>query len=177
MWKLFVVLFLVGCGMVPRLPGHDFLGARYINSPLGEGCAPDSDPLIRFDAFDCTTFVETVMANGDIETLNQIRDKDGKIGFLNRNHFIESDWLANNKNRVENVSSQFGKTVTRHLTIDKATWMKKVHGIDADIAPVKTSIGYVPYKNLGDIDNERVMIVLFISANSKSLDTIQIKDL
>lgn len=164
---------MTGCAIAPGVPmGDNYMGAKYMRDPLGEEKAPDNDPLIRADAFDCTTFVETVMAGGDVSNLNQIRYKDGKIDFMNRNHFIESDWLANNKNRVENVSSQFGKTVTRHLTIDKAAWMKKVHGIDADIAPVKTSIEYVPYKNLGDIDNERVMIVLFISANSKSLDTI-----
>ena len=125
MWKLFVVLFLVGCGMVPRLPGHDFLGTRYINSPLGEGCAPDSDPLIRFDAFDCTTFVETVIANGDIETLNQIRYKDGQIGFLNRNHFIESDWLVNNSDRVQNVSAAYAQTKMRSVIIDKRSCLKK----------------------------------------------------
>lgn len=167
------MLLMTGCAIAPGVPmGDNYMGAKYMRDPLGEEKAPDNDPLIRTDAFDCTTFVETVMAGGDVSNLNQIRYKDGKIDFMNRNHFIESDWLANNKNRVENVSSQFGKTVTRHLTIDKAAWMKKVHGIDADIAPVKTSIEYVPYKNLGDIDNERVMIVLFISANSKSLDTI-----
>lgn len=168
-----ILLLMSGCAIAPGVPmGDNYMGAKYMRDPLGEEKAPDNDPLIRTDAFDCTTFVETVMAGGDVSNLNQIRYKDGKIDFMNRNHFIESDWLVNNENRVENVSSQFGKTVTRHLTIDKAAWMKKVHGIDADIAPVKTSIEYVPYKNLGDIDNERVMIVLFISANSKSLDTI-----
>lgn len=168
-----ILLLMTGCAIAPGVPmGDNYMGAKYIRDPLGEEKAPDSDPLIRTDAFDCTTFVETVMAGGDVNNLNQIRYKDGKIDFMNRNHFIESDWLANNKNRVENVSSQFGKTTTRHLTIDKAAWMKKVHGIDTDIPPAKTSIEYVPYKNLGNIDNERVMIVLFISANSNSLDTI-----
>ena len=172
MWKLFVVLFLVGCGMVPRLPGHDFLGARYINSPLGEGCAPDSDPLIRFDAFDCTTFVETVMANGDIETLNQIRYKDGKIGFLNRNHFIESDWLVNNSDRVQNVSAYYAQTKMRSVIIDKRSWFKKVHNIDTDFKPVAVELEYIPYEFAKDLIIEKTMIVLFITDNADFRDKI-----
>ena len=172
MWKLFVVLFLVGCGMVPRLPGHDFLGARYINSPLGEGCAPDSDPLIRFDAFDCTTFVETVMANGDIETLNQIRYKDGKIGFLNRNHFIESDWLVNNSDRVQNVSADYAQTKMRSVIIDKRSWFKKVHNIDTDFKPAAVELEYIPYEFAKDLIIEKTMIVLFITDNADFRDKI-----
>lgn len=172
MWKLFVVLFLVGCGMVPRLPGHDFLGARYINSPLGEGCAPDSDPLIRFDAFDCTTFVETVMANGDIETLNQIRYKDGKIGFLNRNHFIESDWLVNNSDRVQNVSADYAQTKMRNVIIDKRSWFKKVHNIDTDFKPAAVELEYIPYEFAKDLIIKKTMIVLFIADNTDFRDKI-----
>lgn len=172
MWKLFVVFFLVGCGMVPRLPGHDFLGARYINSPLGEGCAPDSDPLIRFDAFDCTTFVETVMANGDIETLNQIRYKDGQIGFLNRNHFIESDWLVNNLDRVQNVSADYAQTKVRRVIIDKRSWFKKVHNIDTDFKPVAVELEYIPYEFAKDLIIEKTMIVLFVADNADFRDKI-----
>lgn len=172
MRKLFVVLFLVGCGMVPRLPGHDFLGARYINSPLGEGRAPDSDPLIRFDAFDCTTFVETVMANGDIETLNQIRYKDGKIGFLNRNHFIESDWLVNNSGRVQNVSADYAQTKMRNVIIDKRSWFKKVHNIDTDFKPAAVELEYIPYEFAKDLIIEKTMIVLFITDNADFRDKI-----
>ncbi|MCL1785926.1 MAG: DUF1460 domain-containing protein, partial [Alphaproteobacteria bacterium] len=39
-----------------------FIGKRYAADPLGEGTGFDSDPVIREDAFDCVTFVETVMA-------------------------------------------------------------------------------------------------------------------
>ena len=170
---LITVFLLAGCAIAPGVPdGGEYMGAKYMRDPLGEERAPDTDPLIRTDAFDCTTFVETVMAGGDVNNLNQIRYKNGEIDFLNRNHFIESDWLENNKNRVENVSAKYGKTKTRKLTIDKGAWLKKVHKIDADIAPVQVSIEYVPYKNITQINNDQVMIVLFISANSNSPDTI-----
>src|SRR5690606_32543867 len=41
-----------------------FLGSDYVGDPLGEGESGvyDRDPLYRFDAFDCTTYVETVLA-------------------------------------------------------------------------------------------------------------------
>lgn len=175
MFKISIVslLLLSGCAIAPGFPnGENYLGAKYIRDPLGEERAPDTDPLIRTDAFDCTTFVETVMAGGDVNNLNRIRYKDGEIDFLNRNHFIETDWLKNNANRVENVSAQYGKTTTRRLTIDKANWLKKVHKIDTDIAPEFTSLEYVPYKNLSQPDNSEMLIVLFISANSNSIDTI-----
>jgi N-acetylmuramoyl-L-alanine amidase-like len=82
-----------------------FLGVPYKLGPLGEG--PDGefdrDPLIRFDAFDCTTFIETVMAlalESDLDraarTLQRIRYKDGQIGYATRNHFIGLDWVPNN---------------------------------------------------------------------------------
>ncbi len=50
-----------------------FLGVPYKLGALGEGPGGefDRDPLIRFDAFDCTTFVETVMAlalNSDLDS-------------------------------------------------------------------------------------------------------------
>jgi len=82
-----------------------FLGVPYKLGPLGEGAsgAFDRDPPIRFDAFDCTTFIETVMAlalESDLEaatrTLQKIRYKDGQIGYATRNHFIELDWVPNN---------------------------------------------------------------------------------
>ena len=169
-----VALFLLsGCALTPVLPdGENYLGAKYMRDPLGEERSPDTDPLIRYDAFDCTTFVETVMAGGDVANLNDIRYKNGDIDFMNRNHFIESDWLVNNSSRVENVSKKYGKIKTRNLTIDKAAWMKRVHGIESDFVPVRVSLEYIPYKNLGTINNDRTMIVLFVSGNSDSLKTI-----
>ena len=103
-YALLLSFLLIGCQPDVFLSnGQAFLGAPYANSPLGEEIAPDTDPLIRFDAFDCTTFVETVLANGDIRKLNRIRYQNGNVGFLNRNHFIETDWLHNNLDKVENI--------------------------------------------------------------------------
>lgn len=172
-FALILSLFLVGCQSdIIKSGGQQFLGVQYANSPLGEGIAPDSDPLIRFDAFDCTTFVETVLANGDINALNHIRYQDGKIGFLTRNHFIESDWLPNNSDIVENISSKYSQTKIRTVTIDKQNWFKTVHNISTEHTPATIHLEYIPYENITKITNKDTMIVLFITDNPKIRDKI-----
>ena len=173
MWRLFLILGLVGCGATttPYL-GQPFLGTAYQDSPLGEAALPDDDPLIRFDAFDCTTFVETVLADGDLDTLNQIRYQDGKVGFLTRNHFIETDWLTNNADIVQNVSAQYAPTETRTVLIDKSNWFKVMHGLDVDVPITRADIEYIPYRHTKGITVSRPMIVLFITDNAKIRDKI-----
>lgn len=166
------VLLLCACSSNVYNIGEQYLGAKYLLDPLGEEKAPDFDPLIRTDAFDCTTFVETVLANGDTNRLNKIRYKDGTIDFLNRNHFIETDWLNNNKNLVKNISNLYGKTKTRNVVIDKKSWFKKMHNIDVDFEKQYTSIEYIPYNELKHINTKETLIVLFISGNSKKCDKI-----
>ena len=39
-----------------------FLGLPYLNDAAGEGQGIDTDPPSRYDAFDCLTFVEEVLA-------------------------------------------------------------------------------------------------------------------
>lgn len=168
---LFVALFLIGCGNAPQI-GDEYMGVKYVNDPLGEGRAPDTDPLIRDDAFDCTTFVETVLANGDVDTLNQIRYKNGEIDFINRNHFIETEWLPNNANIVKNVSARYGQTALRHVVINRAAWLQRVHNIDSDAAVVETDIEYIPYDNVTTLETNRPMVVLFIVGNTGKSDII-----
>ena len=153
-------LICVACSNTHYI-GEEYLGAPYVLDPLGEGIAPDTDPTIRFDAFDCTTFVETALANGDIDKLNKIRYKDGKIDFLNRNHFIETDWLPNNADLVENVSAQYGDTAIHTVTIKRSGWMKRIHNV-IDKTPNKTvDLEYIPYENFGTIKPDKPLIVLF----------------
>lgn len=172
-YALLLSFLLIGCQAdILHYNGQQFLGVPYKNSPLGEEMAPDTDPLIRFDAFDCTTFVETVLANGDIDKLNRIRYQDGNIGFFYRNHFVESDWLKNNSDIVENTSHKYGITAFRTVTIDKQNWFKTVHNINHD-CPVKTeTLEYIPYKNIDKIDNKETLVVLFVTDNPKIRDKI-----
>ncbi len=110
------VLLTLFLGSVPALANVSqrierisarFLGTHYVLDPFGEGKTGkyDRDPLYRFDAFDCTTYVETVLAlaiarKNDFQsffhTLQGIRYKNGEIGYTTRNHFPEIDWIPNN---------------------------------------------------------------------------------
>jgi hypothetical protein len=84
----------------------NFLGLPYgKNGPLGEGMNGryDQDPLYRFDTFDCTTYVETMMALAlsrdvnEFETfLDEIRYQDGDVHYLKRNHFTDLQWIPFN---------------------------------------------------------------------------------
>lgn len=86
--------------------GQLFMGLPYgVTGPLGEGAdAPyDQDPLYRFDTFDCTTFVETMIAlalsanESDFSYhMNHIRYEGGVVDYTLRNHFPSLDWVPNN---------------------------------------------------------------------------------
>jgi hypothetical protein len=81
------------------------LEVPYVADPLGEGVNGrfDRDPRHRLDGFDCTTFVETVIAtakahsrNAILPNMDRIRYKNGRVSFETRNHFTGADWIRNN---------------------------------------------------------------------------------
>ncbi len=162
-----MAFLLLGTGCVTCAPrnadvGARYLGARYVNDPLGEGVGYDTNPLIRDDAFDCTTFVETVLAGGDVAQLNKIRYRDGIVAWENRNHFIETDWLANNSDLVENISAQYGPIRTRNVVIDKRAWAKKSSQHDDKRRTRDGGAGIYFYADLKRINNDVPLIVLFV---------------
>ena len=113
-----------------------FLGTRYLTEAFGEGSDGiyDQDPLYRFDAFDCTTYVETVLAlshSRDIENfksiINTIRYADGIVSFPFRNHFPEIDWIPNNTDAgyIFDTTAEVAGFHPVHLaetSIDKRSW-------------------------------------------------------
>lgn len=115
---------------------ESLLGRPYRLGPLGEGPAGefDAEPLSDLKEFDCTTFVEHVMALAlepdprkalDV-TLQKIRYKDGVVSYETRNHFTELDWVPNNvvagflKDITFEVAPDQAKTATK--TISKRRW-------------------------------------------------------
>ena len=150
-----------------------FLGHPYVLGPLGEGPgAYDKDPLYRFDVFDCTTFVETVMALSlakdfkDFERLmNLIRYKDGVVSFVARNHFTDADWIPNNasagflRDITQTVAGKNGAKVATAV-IDKAAWYRKMKFDDVgqNIKPETVSIPYVALDSIfpesGGVDQD-----------------------
>lgn len=113
-----------------------FVGAPYRVSPLGEGDGPDPDPRLRFDAFDCTTFVETTLALAlaqDLEEaralLDVIRYQQGTPDFLSRRHFPEAEWLPQlaELGFLEDVTREVGQgeVVVEKKKLNAAVWERR----------------------------------------------------
>lgn len=108
-----------------------FLDTPYALSPLGEGEGIDADPRFRWDAVDCLTMVEQVMAlalspadgsapeRAVLPVLDRIR-YGTSVSYSERNHLMEADWLPSN------AQKGFLKVVTRALGGDAVTRLEKV---------------------------------------------------
>lgn len=90
-----------------------FIGIPYISDPLN-----DSDRRIRYDGFDCVTYVETVLAfsraaseKNILGVMDQIRYKDGEVGFVRRHHIVEQSWIPENikKGLVKDVTERYAE--------------------------------------------------------------------
>lgn len=110
-----------------RIVSDPFVGAPYQLSSLGEGRGADPDPRIRFDAFDCTTFVETTLALALAHDLDEarrlldfIRYRGGRPDFLARRHFPAAEWIP------ELAALGFLRDVTREVGGDEVVVEKKV---------------------------------------------------
>lgn len=76
------------------------LDRPYVADPLGEGGGIDPDPLARYDAYDCLTFVEEVLAlslAGDpahaASVRLALRYRGREPRYEHRQHFMELQWL------------------------------------------------------------------------------------
>ena len=123
------------------LMSQTFMGFPYGDGgPLGEGESGrfDQDPLYRFDTFDCTTFVETIVSlalaqdvNDFENKMDEIRYEDAKVDYLTRNHFPSLQWIPNNiKNGLlKEINSLILPPQQRKMAeavIDLPNWLKKI---------------------------------------------------
>lgn len=125
---------------------RQFLGKPYRLGALGEGenGRYDQSPFVRMDAFDCETFVDTVLALTFTENpqeleqcIRKIRYKNGRIDYLTRNHFTSLDWNINNRQQgflkdiTQNILDKENHPVacTAIALIDKPGWIQK-HTLD-----------------------------------------------
>ena len=113
-----------------------FLNTPYVLSPLGEARGIDPDPRFRIDAFDCTTFVETVMVlayrkdwSEAADLLDHLRYNHDHIDFDHRRHLITADWLP--KLQAEGLLSDITEKIAgKHtqkitLILSKERWRKR----------------------------------------------------
>jgi hypothetical protein len=159
--------------------GMAFYGLPYMDAPLGDGPSSrfDQGPLYRFDAFDCTTYVETVLALATAKKASEfekrlirIRYRDGRVSFVDRNHFPCVDWIAQNTHSglLTDITTEIGKpwgTAVASAKITKKQWFEKLplsvirveglsdserekrlaelHAAGAKFAPVSSEVPYI----------------------------------
>lgn len=132
----------------PMATRLDYISQLFLNKPyegnaLGEGAGAfyDQGPVYRTDAFDCETYVDTVVALALASDLNHfkqcikhIRYENGDVSFIKRNHFASLDWNQNNQrsgvfqdittslmNQKGEPAALFAKTL-----INKPEWYKQL---------------------------------------------------
>lgn len=130
----------------------------YVVDPLGEGAESliDRDPLYRFDGFDCTTFVETILSLSRADSvssfeneMNQIRYQDGVVTYEKRNHFTGVDWVPNGvRHKIfKDITAKVGrdKTLLSQTWIDKKNWALKVNKMPSAFAQETLRLSEIPY--------------------------------
>jgi hypothetical protein len=107
------------------------VGLPYVVDATGEGRSPDLDPPARYDAFDCLTFVEEVLAlaiPGDPLAASQVRHElrygEAEASYHNRSHFMLEEWIPRN---IENgllvdITAELGETHLIEKEVGERTW-------------------------------------------------------
>jgi len=115
-----------------------FLGKPYLYGALGEGKSGlfDQAPLYRTDAFDCLTYVSTVLALTESHNLKEFQTTMLKVQyrnslpiFQNRLHFTNIDWnVVNTQNGfIQDITTQITPdTVINQTYINKPAWYRKM---------------------------------------------------
>jgi hypothetical protein len=88
-----------------RRVAEAFLYYPYIANSLVGGPQRAEELVVNLEAFDCVTYIETVMSlarsrttKGFLHELTNMRYKDGKIAWPSRHHYF-SDWMKHNAKR------------------------------------------------------------------------------
>ena len=177
------------------------LGVPYVAGTLDGN--PSEELVIRTDALDCTTFVETVLAfciadkrgDRDIEgfkkALTDVRYRDGILnGYTSRLHYF-SDWIRNNEQMgfVKECTSETACAQPKELWLDFMTThvdsylpMKKDASLVEEMAAQEknwqgTVVSYIPKEKL-DLSSDELKIkdgdVLALVTNIKGLDIVHV---
>ncbi len=132
-----------------------YLGAPYRLDPLGEGRAPDRDPIEGVRSFDCQTLIEQVLI--DVASRNQadrpraallVRYLGHKVALSERRHFCIPDWL-DGRFPARDVTADFapGSTATFARSIDRGRLLRDrgaARGSGPMEAPIRVSIRHIP---------------------------------
>lgn len=177
------------------------LGVPYVAGTLDGN--EEEQLVVRTDALDCTTFVETVLAfciadkrgerdfKGFKKALTDVRYRDGILnGYTSRLHYF-SDWIRNNEQMgfVKECTSESACAQPKELWLDFMTThvdsylpMKKDASLVEEMAAQEknwqgTVVSYIPKEKL-DLSSDELKIkdgdVLALVTNIKGLDIVHV---
>ena len=177
------------------------LGIPYVAGTLDGN--EEEQLVVRIDALDCTTFVETVLAfciadkrgerdfEGFKKALTDVRYRDGILnGYTSRLHYF-SDWIRNNEQMgfVKECTSETACSQPKELWLDFMTThvdsylpMKKNPELVKEMAAHEknwqgTVVSYIPKENL-NLSSDELKIkdgdVLAMVTNIKGLDIVHV---
>ena len=177
------------------------LGVPYVAGTLDGN--EEEQLVVRTDALDCTTFVETVLAfciadkrgerdfDGFKKALTQVRYRDGILkGYTSRLHYF-SDWIRNNEQMgfVKECTSETACSQPKELWLDFMTThvdsylpMKKNPELVKEMAAHEknwqgTVVSYIPKEKL-NLPSDELKIkdgdVLAMVTNIKGLDIVHV---
>lgn len=142
---------------------EDLLRRPYVEGPLGGGDGLPEVFRVSLNAFDCVTYIETVLAfalsstpDEFIETIRQIRYEEGRLDWLHRNHYM-IDWAQRNEARGFILNMTTGAD-----TIEKTRELNLIPGLPA----MKTTFRCFPKQSLPNVEAiaETGDLLLFVSA-------------
>jgi Protein of unknown function (DUF1460) len=142
-----------------------FLGRPYTEGSLGGGPDVTEEFRILLNAFDCVTFIETVLALALVRTIDEfidairrIRYEGGEIDWLRRNHYMV-DWASNNEQTgfIKNIT--FGPDA-----LEKTCTLNLIAGLPART----TTFRYIPTQSLGHLTGliEAGDLIFFVSTKN-----------
>lgn len=154
------------------------LGQSYALGPLGEGWEDKltHKPRFRDDAFDCTTFVSTVLAMIHSQYMAQFEQRIDEVryfqtppSFLHRNHFMSVDWNPHNQalHLVRDVTPIIkdgsGKPLylMARASINKPAWYQQqknpaLHRFAKEVSVQHASLNYLPLSALFDAEGRPI---------------------
>jgi hypothetical protein len=151
------------------LVSRELLGAPYRLGPLGEEAPPDLDPRLRLDVFDCTTYVETVMAlalagadsspEAKLALLDRIRYTAAEPTYEKRRHLIDAQWIPElvESGLLVDVTREIGRGAARRATVElrRRSWeesrLSRQLALDWSAIPAgRHSLPYLPWSALDD---------------------------
>lgn len=145
-----------------------FLGRPYVEGSLGGGPDLPEELRVSLEAFDCVTYIETVLAlartqttDEFVDTVRRIRYKDGRIDWFHRNHYMV-DWARNNEECGYVASVTVGPA-----TVEKTCTLDVIAGLPAKT----TTFRYFPKQSRAEVAElvETGDLIFFVST-SKTLD-------